>query len=372
MFATRMLVLVSFALDGPTPPEAGLTADQFLRLVQAQQAAIQDVAFAFEGEQTGLGPTEEAARHFSLRYQGRYALRSDGATYLEHFRDRGDGDPADHVIRTILHGHGETAPIWPGWDVKDLHIMKGGGGPGAFFSSDSPETFQFLWRYQSLKGVGDFGYKFLGWEDVDGHRCAHVEFDAHPSIAQRTTLELWVDLERGGHPLRIKNSDGHDTVYVIDEVRLARHALPSGEQVWFPTGGRYTKYHGGGEYHDKPMGVANTYVLNGTLHFNQGLGDGVFHVKSEEGFRPAFTPRPAPPVQPATAPRPAPGADFEEAEAALDRALADPSRVASESDASRATRSEAFAASRAGWFFGLGGTAVLIGAILARRMRGTA
>jgi hypothetical protein len=270
------------------------------------------------------------------------------------------------MIQAILNGESEAARIWAGYfDEPNPPVRKSGGGPGAFFRSDSPETFQFLWRYQSLKQPGDFGYEFLGWEEVDGHRCAHIAFDAHPEIEKPTRYEIWVDLDRGAHPLRTKNSHGKNTVYIIDQIILTEFTLPAGEKVWFPVSGRYSKYFGGGEYFDEPMGVSNLYVLNGTLRFNQGLGDGVFRVKADR-FEPAFTPSPA---ADAGAAKPARGTDFETAKAALDRQLADPARSAMP-DAALATRSENSRASTTGWFVGLGGGAVLVAAVLARRKFG--
>jgi hypothetical protein len=346
-----------------------LSADQFLRFVKEQQSLIKDVAFAFEGERQPVDPEEEGADPRTSSHQGRYALRADGATYLEQVRTLGAKGIDQHSVKAMIRGRGEEALF-----VSGSFITPGGragqraAGPGSFFAADSPETFVFLWRFQALESASDFGYSFLGWEDIDGHRCAHIEFNPHPGKGGRVLQELWVDLERGGHTLRIRNSDGNDTVYGVDEIRLAEFDLPSGERIWFPVRGRHDRYYGeSGQYSREPVVQTTTYILNGTLVFNQGLGDGVFRVKADR-FRPAFTP-----ARDEVARRADRGsvADLESAERALDEKLAEFSGRGPGLDAARATRAEASAWSTTGrWLGGLGLVAIVVAGLVAWRRGG--
>ena len=366
-----LFLVVAATLFGAGPEVRGeeeLSAEQFLRFVQSQQAPIHDVAFAFEGEKRYVGPPDEHADPL-MPYQGRYALRSDGAMFLEHFYEIVDDRNVGHPVRAMVGGKGEMAQVTPNFEAEShIRIARMGAGPGSYFGSNSPEAFQFLWRYQCLKNVEDFGYRFVGWEDVDGHRCAHIEFDAHPRTPGRVLKELWVDLERGAHPLRIRNSDGGQTIYLIDQIRLQQFSLPGvQEAVWFPVTGVFNDFSYEGQYTKDASYQSLTYVLDGTLILNQGLEDGVFHVTGKS-FRPAFRPdRPAAPV-PTQSRRP--GFDLIDAEKKLDAALADPSRKTPEGDASASLRAEGASASALPWTLaGLGAAILVVAGIVALRRR---
>jgi hypothetical protein len=364
-FSQAAAVMLTF-VGGTSQTGDVITADQFLRFVKSQQSSIRDVAFAFEGEGEYIGPAKQVEAP-PLKYQGRYALRSDGATFLEYYFEYGDGRPDQHDVRAMLGGAGERARVSSAYFADpNSPVLKMASGPGSFFGPQSPETFQFLWRFQTLKGVSDFGYKFVGWEDVDGHRCAHIEFNAHPLVAGRVLQELWLDLERGAHPLRIRNSDRGETVYLIDQISLGQFMLPSGEKAWFPIGGRFNRFHHEGKYTRDPTYRATTYILKDTLIFNQGLGDGVFRVKGEP-FRPTFQPRPS---MLAGGPKRNPAVDFADVDKKLDASLAEPSRQGLAQDASASTRGEASSGVIVAWGLGLcGAAALLVAGFLVLRRR---
>jgi len=364
-----MLLVFLVALGGTNYAEDEVTAEQFLRLVKTHQSPIRDVAFAFEGEVRPLGPRGAGAKP-SVPFQGRYALRSDGATFLEHYYE-GRGDDRDsHVVHAILRGAGEEGTV-----TRDGAVNQGRGpakisaGPGSYFSPDSPEAFAFLWRFQTLNSTSDFGYAFLGWEQVDGHRCAHIRFNPHPNSKRSVVKELWVDLERGAHPLRIKNTVRGKTAYDIDQIKLSRFELPSGEEVWFPISGRSTDYvdYTTGTYLPEPTQRITSDILNGAIFFNQGLKDAVFHIRGES-FRPSFAPKPAK-AAPSPKPRASVG-DFEDAERKLDAALADPSRPKGGQDAAASASEEGWRSSLYAWLIGgLGGIALLAAGGIALRRR---
>lgn len=359
---------ILYAAMGCVPPaEDGLTADQFFRLIRAQQSAIHDVAFAYEGDERSTGAKDEKGIG-SISYQGRYALRSDGASFLETYDSFNGRSPDKHFIQTIINGRGEKAPVTPQFEKQaNPPSIKSSAGPGSFFNSRTPETFMFLWRFQTLKGPADFGFKFLGWEDVDGHRCAHVEFDPYPNIPDRVIQELWVDLERGAHPLKIRNSHNGETVYTIDQIHLEQFPTESDGKLWFPVGGRFNKHHEHGKYTKDPVSQSTMYILNNTLVFNQGLSDQVFQIKGER-FRPAFAAKTSK-ISTPTKPKQS-GFDHEDAEKKLDVALADPARKKLAKDANLATRAESSGSSLLYWGLLSGGTfAVLIAGVVAFRRR---
>lgn len=363
--AALAAVITSQAVDQGREP---LSAEQFLRFVTSQRVALQDVAFAFEGEERYVGPKDDSIKPL-VPFQGRYALRMDGATYLEHFYEEEPDARLNHPVRAMIRGKGEMAQLgaWP-HGGPDPVIVRSGAGPGSYFDRTSPETFLWLASFRRLNDVSDFGYEFLGWEDVDGHSCAHIEFNPHPRHPPRGRLEFWLDLERGAHPLRIRNADGDRTVYLVDAIRLGKFRLSNNLNVWLPTYGRFHQYHHHGEYTSQPAFEITMYVLDASLVLNQGLDDGVFHVQGKS-FRPNFAVKTKAPTVKA---RPKPIADVAGAEARLERELSDPKREArlSANDAAASLREESGVGDRLVLAAGLGGLALLaVAAAVAIRRR---
>jgi hypothetical protein len=343
--------------------EETLTADQFVRLMRANFASISDIAFAFEGRRQYVNP----ARVKDIpdeTFQGRYALRADGAMYREVYSPAHGGRPDAIAINAMVKGKGQRAVIRPDMGNTDLKVLEESAGPGSYFTALSPETFQMLWRFLPLGSANDMGYQFLGWENIDGHRCAHIYYDPHPSVSRPVSMELWIDIERGAIPLRIKNSHGHQPTYVVDKIKLERIGLEDGIGLWLPVRGIYREYHDQGEYTDKPSYETECYVLSDTIVLNQGLQDEVFNAKGQP-FRPDFR---LPEPKPAPAAKPRLPLDVTEAERRLDAKLAEARPGRDRPDAAAALRAESEATAWLPWTVGLGGLAVLLAAAwLARR-----
>ena len=278
-------VLFSALVLGPPATGQEVTANQFLRLIKAAHAPIRDVSFAFEGDNEYLGPSaedqEDHPQRYDIRFEGRYAFRAlDGATFLEMFYDLPDNSPGRHSIMTSLKGMSEIINITPdvgSWNT--LPIYRSPGGPSSMHVQYSPAFYVFLWLFQPIETASDFGYSFLGWEDIDGHRCLKIEFDSHPGYGGRApTQNFWLDMERGAHILRhLRTLDG-SPIEDTKNIQLAQFPLPSGEQVWFPVRCEILKYGLEGEYHDEPTFREVNYIVNGTLKFNTNLPDSRFLV----------------------------------------------------------------------------------------------
>lgn len=367
MRALAIAAAVAMTSASATPPREDVTAEQFLRLVTAQQEAIRDVAFAFEGEVRSLGRDDDHEKKPPLpeRFQGRYAYRSDGATFLENLYHFGGETPDQHHVLAMLKGKVEGADVTPDRFGSVPLIRRFPGGPGSLYDPNSPESYVFLWRLKRLRDVGDFGFRFLGWEDVAGHRCAKIEFAPHPHAGGPMTQELWVDLARGGHPLRIRNHLDGRTALLVEGIELGRFPLPSGEQVWFPVRGETKKFSRDGTYQEEPVTRVINYVLAGTLVFNQDIPDAAFAVEGRR-FRPVF--RAESPSGAAKAKAKLPTIDLDEETRKIDAELAEPGRRAKALDASASAREEASRWSGLTWAMAVGGLAAVgTAAILARR-----
>ncbi|CAN5901134.1 hypothetical protein BH23PLA1_BH23PLA1_27470 [soil metagenome] len=358
----RILFAVVFvsALGTELPALAQeVTAEQFLRLIQAAHAPIRDVSFQFEGNEEFLGPLgrgEDPAQHFFV-FEGRYAYRSsDGATLLELFQERGDNSPASHSIQTMLKGEAEALKVTP--DLKNRRnppVYRTPGGPGHLHVRYSPAYYVFLWRFDLLRTAQDFGFKFLGWEEIDGHRCLKIEFDAHPNAAaggRAPVQTYWIDMNRGGHCLRIQRVLDGSVIMVTENIKLNRFRLPTGEEVWFPVRGETLRYNHEGRYLAKPTFKEVNYIVDGTLRLNGNLPDSKFKIDAKEIDRNLV-------AEPA-ARRPATAADLEQQ---LNEQLAEAESQARLLDASASAREEGYWSAALPFAFSILGVSTLGGSL---------
>ena len=76
-------------------------------------------------------------------------------------------------------------------------------------------------------------------EVIDGHRCLRVQLNYLPAlkVAFGPKVRFWIDLARGGHPLRVEFHSGPRFVGLIRDILLGRFKLPGGGEVWLPIQG---------------------------------------------------------------------------------------------------------------------------------------
>jgi hypothetical protein len=126
-----------------------------------------------------------------------------------------------------------------------------------------------------------WGYRFLGWEDVGGHHCLKVQFDEvyglPDGIAERPTVRYWIDLERGGHPLKVEFRRGDKIRMRTAKIELEQVTGSDGRDYWFPVRGVTYVYPAlVSGYVDRPVAYEVYKVLDGTVRFNQNLPDSFF------------------------------------------------------------------------------------------------
>ena len=167
-------------------------------------------------------------------------------------------------------------------DQRNERPTVGGGGAGVLNHTGSPERIHYSWFFLTLKDPAAKGYEFLGWEDVGGHRCLKVQLDEVWGLPEhmedRPTIRFWIDMERGGHPLRIDFRKGEKVRMRTADIELQRVPGPDGRERWFPVRGvTYVFPFPGPNMTRSGRWDTRTYaVIDGTVRFNQNLPDAFF------------------------------------------------------------------------------------------------
>ncbi|MGC8639972.1 MAG: hypothetical protein ACP5XB_08870 [Isosphaeraceae bacterium] len=282
-------VLCLEALSGPAAGE-GMSAHDFTRLMAGLHSEIKDVWFIFEGQVRGLegekgGSTAQPDDKAEF-CQGTYAYRSDGATLLDVYVHSARTDvPYQRTTLAALKGRLEQINRIPDREYNPA-TLAGPALPGAFDRPMSAQRILYLSYFHAHSGLANEDFADEGWEDVAGHRCLRVRINLFPSAAVKLSPgatmmwnRLWIDMERGGYPLRVELWRGSD-LWGRDEVELAEVPGPGGKRIWFPARGTSDSFVREDGSVSARARVRETYsVVAGTTRFNQGLADKIFSVK---------------------------------------------------------------------------------------------
>ncbi len=276
-----IIVLAMIAqADGPS-----IDAAQFSRLIQGLHSQVRDISFLYEGGIRFVGP-----RHLlkgdpeaeATNYQGTYAYRTDGAVLLDVYsRANARKDSFKHNTYFMLGDKYEYVERQP--DQARSQVMKHSRVVGALNQTGSPERILFYSYFNSLDPAA-MGYQFLGWEEIDGHRCLKIQLNVARNRPGQT-LQFWIDMERGGHPLRVDRLRGEKRSGRVEKIRLAQFPTQDGKQVWLPVYGENLSFMGGiGEYLDSPTFRETYSLVDGTIQINRGLKDEQFSLDWKGGM----------------------------------------------------------------------------------------
>jgi len=247
---------------------------------------IQDVELVWEGTVAFVDADDpDKAKKSESRdktFQSNYAYRgSDGATYLDLFvKPLSPTRPPLHTLLAILDGKLEKSVIEPDHGKGRRPVEKNVAFPGSAGVLGSPERiFDFAkWR-RFIRTPAIWSVKLLGWEAIDGHRCAHLEVDDNPGSPIPSRLFLWVDIERDGHILKQEYHNDNTLWSRIENVQLGEFPLPRGGKVWLPVGGEYSSFLNNTTFKATPVFHEVHHLVRGSVRLNQGLRDERFSIR---------------------------------------------------------------------------------------------
>ena len=275
-----------------------ITADQFARLVAASLASYHDVTFLFEGRLASVpvGTTPEEAmggkklgaqklEAHGAWYQGKYAYREDGNVLLEMTVNAKFQVLPTTYKRSSGLVQGRLTNVEDDMQGGPVQVTEKNGRAGSINEPYSPQRIVSLWLLKQFADPGSWNYQFLGWEDIGGHQCLKVELDqgqGWPVVPNRPVYRLWIDVARGGHPLRVEYVDKEGIRMRANGIELAEFATGDGKTLWFPVRGRLEMFAlEGGRYEARVAGIESYFVLDDTLKINQGVPDLEFDVKAK-------------------------------------------------------------------------------------------
>ena len=263
-----------------------VSAEQFVRLMEAQTAPIRDVSYTYEGEMIWIGSAATLGiplERFGEKFQGISAFRSDGAELFDVYaRSIVTPAPVSNYKVSHLKGTLQHLDLLP--DQRKVNrgvgVMKSGGSPGSLGGPNSPHVLFYYWLFAILKDPQAYGYRCRGWGDVDGHPCLRVQLNpgwvAEPDDQNHSLY--WIDMERGGHPLRVDAIRNGQLSARVDQVRLQEVVTAGQPTVWFPFAARMEGFEWEGTFHSKPVLRETIAVVHGSVVVNQGLADAAFAI----------------------------------------------------------------------------------------------
>jgi len=267
-----------------------MDADQFSRMMAGLHGPIRDLEMIYEGEEHFVGPPSlmlpKGADFTDTQFQGVYAYRDDGAMLLDMYSKRlAAGGLLAHNTYAVLGERLETLELVPDRDSSRGRIRVGEGSGASLARPESPHRILFLWYFREFDAMGQ-NFKDLGWEDIDGHRCLKIQADAYKGLtANSLIMRFWIDMERGGHPLKVEQFDKSKLRTRAHGIKLARFKLSAGEDVWLPVRGVFESFEWDDGFHDEPLYRETYGVVDGSVRLNQRLSDQYFTAKRKPSAR---------------------------------------------------------------------------------------
>lgn len=293
MTTTPVAILVACMSTTGLVSDQSLDVDSLRNLMGGLQHEQKDVEFVYEGSLTVTRRGRDEPQP-PTNFQGTFALRSDGSAHLGiYIRSTDQRLPLDRSILCLSRANGfQTLDFQPDRGNRSKNLSTAAWtGPSVLDRPFSPfRIFRAPLVCDYLKNAGDkptsdgLNYECLGWETVDGHRCVKVRFAAGLPGARAPSREYvyWLDLERGGNPLKYEDRMNGQLLARTDEVRLEAFPVSAGRKCWLPVHGVFRSYLGGVGADKKPklLSTANCEercdIVNGTVRLNQGLRDDRF------------------------------------------------------------------------------------------------
>lgn len=265
-----------------------MDAGQFTRAISGLMSPTKDEAFVFEGSWEYVGP-REAIKHdpeeMSGTFQGSYAGRSDGALFVDLYsRARPGGAPLVRDTAAILGDRTDRLRQVPDQKAGTPQRLTK-AAPRALLTAGSPLRLVYTWQFRNADAGTFPNFKQHGNESIDGHPCLHVECDTFPGWNRgepKPRTHYWIDLQRGGHPLRVEYREGGSVVSRAS-IELAEVEDDGGVRLQYPRRCVFESFKDNNRQYDRPISRETIAIVPASLRLNQGLPDSVFSLNSKGG-----------------------------------------------------------------------------------------
>ncbi len=242
---------------------------------------LRDVEFIYAGEQRLLFRDQKSYPKLDRSFLGNYVYRADGAGYLELYEKLTRGEPELFYGSKAMLGWEVVEAQWnpgrkpmPGWPLQRPGGSQAIGGPEAIFLLPFWEELKrnpALWKVQSK-----------GLVDLNGHSTVLLDIDKYPDTklapALKITQRIWLDLNRGGHVLRLEAYQGRHLSYRMDGIELEQFEALDKETIWLPVRGTYHSYRHLDDFRDDPVLEAEYHLVRESVAINQNLSNSRFNI----------------------------------------------------------------------------------------------
>ena len=340
------IIMVLLALSATGLADDKVDAAQFGQIMKAMHDSHKDISFVYEGEYLYVGPAKYVKGipgYLDVVFQGTYMFRGDGSTWQQVYKHpKSVNGTFTRSTAALLNWNYEEISERADLRRREVRPQKLKGPPASFFAPYSASRMLFLWFFDALFDPQNQGYIFQGWEDVKGHKCLRVQLNCVPGSASpaQVAYRFWIDLERGGHPLKMELVNGSDVTMRITDIQLELTTAPNGQQSWLPITATAESFLWNSRYYRSPIHRETYKMVDGSMKLNSRLGDEKFSVKSS-GILPGTDA--IAPQRKAFESTPAYRTDPEGVKLRLEAQLKDADRVSKELDASSATADAGFA-----------------------------
>ncbi len=250
--------------------------------VHALYADFRDLSLVFEGNVRFVGD-ESLLRGRSpdlsnRQFQGTYYFRNDHSCLLDLYTKSNGPKPLLRRSKFALFRESLEEVNYVPDSKAPPSVVKTRGALGAL---DMPESPQRILQFINLLGQSDRPFPSEKWETIDGVNCLVLFLDLAPKAPadRKPTFRYWIDLKRGGHPLKVEHYQGPDLVARVHSIQLEQVKTEQGETVWLPSSGIYESFGWNGTYHDQPVIRETYHVVRETARVNQKLPDRVFSLR---------------------------------------------------------------------------------------------
>lgn len=271
-----MHLLIGLILVLAHPADDVVSRDQLTRILKSTWSDVKDVEFIYEGRMTCLDRADEAtAKTFDQDFQGTFAFRQDSSIHIfAYVRTNDRARPLVVNVENLLRGkHGERTRV-PDFRTSPSSVDREFQGSLLGLNVPrSPLRFVKLPILLLLLGEPSRTFSCPGWEEVDGRRCLKVQLaNAAGTYGER----FWLDMERGGQPIRYEEFMGKKNRARTVAIQLAQFRCEDDKLIWLPVGGKSESFVTLKALLDKPNMEETYAVVAGTTTLNRGLTDDRF------------------------------------------------------------------------------------------------